>query len=208
MEIAYQRPLQHPLFRKSLCRKYQPDDEFKQISSTQAKKKYDLAERDLLPLPVSGVPNFMFLGTAPIRYYAVTDVKKARMRKLEEQGMTLEESEVKREEKSRKGKEGYEKARAKREDEYRRGMQERGLPLQLTNRMYGIGDKYINLRWARGERRLKLEEVLNIKLYEYYLEEYSGYQQILDWKWANGGIIFPESWESIKLFTLSTMEIL
>ena len=125
--------------------------------------------------------------------------------KIQARGITIEDRRAQRDERSERAKLGYIVAKRRREEGYRRSIELRGIP--YSNDPSGVGMKYVNRTWKRGEKRMKLEEVLETELRHHYFNKHSGYYEIIDWRREMEGVLYPESLASIRFFAEKCMEL-
>jgi hypothetical protein len=67
--------------------------------------------------------------------------------------------------------------------------------------------QYIALCWKRNERRLSLNEVLELELKRHYLLEYGGFLEIYMEMRRRYGVLTANMEQRAKQFALSTMEL-
>jgi hypothetical protein len=204
MEVRFQRPLQHPLFRHPICRMCSQRPEFRLISATDVKKHHHLNERDLLPLRVLGTRNPRYANASPARYFAEVDIIELEEAKLAADKKTLVQRRAERDARSLRVKSGKAKAKEKRADDVIRGLEALGILYDGE----GPAFQYIGLHWSRREKRLSLKEVLDKELKRHYLIEHGGFVELCaELRRRHGGMTGIME-KRAERFALSTMELI
>jgi hypothetical protein len=68
--------------------------------------------------------------------------------------------------------------------------------------------KYIGLYWKRNEKRLSLDEILELELKRYYLLEHGGFFEICTELHTRHGVLTSRMEKSTERFALSNMELI